>query len=129
MSDNHMVKYFGKELERIDLLIVAMDSLAETHFARAIHALIRLDAKLGNKVRDRDVRIDGLEREIKERIVRMLALRQPMASDLRVAFAALKTSNDLEGIGSYAKNVATRFLVLVLSPAMSSTLTISRMRT
>ena len=129
MSDDYIIKSFGEELKRIDLLIVEIGSLAETQFALPIHALVRLDAKLGNKVRDRDARIDGLEREIKERIVRMLALRQPMASDLRVAFAALKTSNDLERIGNCAKNVAKRFLVLVLSPAMSSTLTISRMRT
>ena len=129
MSDDHMVKSFGEELERIDLLIVEMNSLAETQFALPIHALVRLDAKLGNKVRDRDARIDGLEREIKERIVRMLALRQPMASDLRFAIAALKVSNDLERVGDYAKNVAKCFLVLVLSPAMSSTPTISRMAT
>ena len=129
MSDDHIVKSFGEELERIDLLIVEMGGLVETQLALAIHALIRRDTELANQVRDSDARIDDLEREVNERIVRMLALRQPMAGDLRVAIAALKISNDLERIGDYAKNVAKRSLVLVQSPAMSSTLTISRMGT
>ena len=127
MSDERIVKSFGEELERIDLLIVEMGGLAETQLALAIRALVRRNTELANQVRDSDVRIDDLEREINERIVRMLALRQPMAGDLRVAIAALKISNDLERVGDYAKNVAKRSLVLVQSPAMSSTLTISRM--
>ena len=127
MSDEHIVKSFGEELERIDLLIVEMGGLAENQLALAIRALVRRNTELANQVRDSDVRIDDLEREINERIVRMLALRQPMAGDLRVAIAALKISNDLERVGDYAKNVAKRSLVLVQSPAMSSTLTISRM--
>ena len=127
MSDEHIVKSFGEELERIDLLIVEMGGLAETQLALAIRALVRRDTELANQVRDSDARIDDLERDVNERIVRMLALRQPMAGDLRVAIAALKISNDLERIGDYAKNVAKRSLVLVQSPAMSSTLTISRM--
>jgi phosphate transport system protein len=127
MSDERIVKSFGEELERIDLLIVEMGGLAETQLALAIRALVRRNTELANQVRDSDMRIDDLEREINERIVRMLALRQPMAGDLRVAIAALKISNDLERVGDYAKNVAKRSLVLVQSPAMSSTLTISRM--
>jgi len=127
MNDEHIVKSFGEELERIDLLIVEMGGLAETQLALAIRALVRRDTELANQVRDSDARIDDLERDVNERIVRMLALRQPMAGDLRVAIAALKISNDLERIGDYAKNVAKRSLVLVQSPALSSTLTISRM--
>ena len=127
MSDEHIVKSFGEELERIDLLIVEMGGLVENQLALAIRALVRRNTELANQVRDSDVRIDDLEREINERIVRMLALRQPVAGDLRVAIAALKISNDLERVGDYAKNVAKRSLVLVQSPAMSSTLTISRM--
>jgi phosphate transport system protein len=129
MNDAHIVTSFGEELERIDQLIVEMGGLAETQLAAAIRALVRRDAELANEVRDNDARIDDLEREVNERIVRILALRQPMAGDLRIAIAALKISNELERIGDYAKNVAKRSMVLVQSPAMSSTLTISRMGT
>jgi phosphate transport system protein len=129
MSDDHIVKSFGEELELIDRLIVEMGSLAETQLSLAIRALVRRDTELANQVHDSDVRIDGLEREINEQIVRMLALRQPMGSDLRVTIAALKISNDLERIGDCAKNVAKRSLVLVQSPAMSVSFTISRMGT
>ncbi len=129
MTDDHIVKSFGEELDRIDQLIVEMGGLAETQLASAIRALVRRDSDLANDVREGDARIDELEREINDRIVRILALRQPMAGDLRVAIAALKISNELERIGDYAKNVAKRSVVLVQSPAMSSTLTISRMGT
>ena len=129
MTGDHIVKSFGEELDRIDQLIVEMGGLAETQLASAIRALVRRDADLANDVREGDARIDDLEREINDRIVRILALRQPMAGDLRVAIAALKISNELERIGDYAKNVAKRSVVLVQSPAMSSTLTISRMGT
>jgi phosphate transport system protein len=129
MTDDHIVKSFGDELERIDQLIVEMGGLAETQLASAIRALVRRDTDLADEVRASDVRMDDLEREINDRIIRILALRQPMAADLRVAIAALKISNELERIGDYAKNVAKRSLVLVQSPAMSPTLTISRMGT
>ena len=102
-----------------------MDGLAETKLALVIHTLIRRDAKFANKVRDSEAYIDGFEREINERILRMVALRQLMASGLCVAFAVLKISNNLERIGDYAKNVTKRFHILVRSPAMSSTSTIS----
>lgn len=129
MTDDHIVKSFGEELDRIDQLIVEMGGLAETQLASAIRALVRRDSDLANDVREGDARIDELEREINDRIVRILALRQPMAGDLRIAIAALKISNELERIGDYAKNVAKRSVVLVQSPAMSSTLTVSRMGT
>jgi phosphate transport system protein len=129
MGDEHIVKSFGEELERIDQIIFEMGGLAETQLASAIRALVRRDAELAAEVMDGDARIDDLEREVNERIVRLLALRQPMANDLRVAIAALKISNELERIGDYAKNVAKRTVVLVQSPALAATLTISRMAT
>ena len=129
MGDDHIVKSFGGELKHIDQLIVEMGGHAETQLASAIRALVRRDADLANKVIEGDQRLDVLEVQINENIVRVLALRQPMANDLRVAIAALKISNELERIGDLAKNVAKRTLVLTQSPAMAATLTISRMGT
>ncbi len=129
MGENHIVKSFGEELKQIDQLIVEMGGLAETQLASSIRALVRRDAELASKVVEGDKRIDELEREVNDDIIRVLALRQPMANDLRVAISALKISNELERIGDYAKNVAKRTLVLTQSPAMGATLTISRMGT
>lgn len=129
MGDDHIVKSFGDELKHIDQLIVEMGGLVETQLASATTALVRRDVELAKSVTGRDDRVDDLEREVNDSIVRVLALRQPMANDLRMAISALKISNELERVGDYAKNIAKRTLVLAQSPAMAPTLTISRMST
>ena len=74
-----------------------------------------------------DVRIDQLERQISAQTIRMLALRQPMAQDLRQVVAALKISSDIERIGDYAANVAKRAIALTQSPPMRPVGGIARM--
>ena len=85
-----------------------MGGLAEAQLAGAIDAMVRRDTDLAEGRRTA-TRIDALEQDVDGLAVRLLALRQPMANDLReVIIAALKISSDLERIGDYAKNIAKR---------------------
>jgi phosphate transport system protein len=97
-----------------------MGGLAERQVADATRALVRRDTELASDVVSRDTQIDALEREIESFAVRLLALRQPMAGDLRVIIAAMKASNDLERIGDYARNAAKRSIVLASLSSIGS---------
>jgi phosphate transport system protein len=97
-----------------------MGGLAERQVADATRALVRRDTELASEVVQRDVQLDALEREIEGFSVQLLALRQPMAADLRVIIAAMKVSNDLERIGDYAANAAKRAIVLASLPSLGS---------
>ena len=123
----HIVKSFDSELKRLSQVIARMGGLAEAQLQRAIEALVRRDAEAATQVVQDDARIDALEHEIGNMTVRMLALRQPMAKDLREVVAALKISSDLERIGDYATNVAKRAIALSRSPAVKPAHAIPRM--
>jgi phosphate transport system protein len=97
-----------------------MGGLAERQVADATRALVRRDTTLAAEVVSRDAQIDALEREVEAFCVRLLALRQPMAADLRVVIAAMKASNDIERIGDYAANAAKRAIVLASLPSIGS---------
>ncbi|MGV8995557.1 MAG: phosphate signaling complex protein PhoU [Parvibaculaceae bacterium] len=111
MTD-HTVKSFQEELDAIAASIAQMGGLTESQLAGAIEAVSRRDSELANMAVSQDRRIDMLEREIEARAVRVIALRQPMASDLREAISAIKISSDLERIGDLSKNIAKRALVI-----------------
>ena len=123
----HIVKSFDSELKRLSQVIAEMGGLAEAQLQRAIEALAQRDAEAAAQVVQDDARIDALEHEIGNMTVRMLALRQPMAKDLREVVAALKISSDLERIGDYATNVAKRAIALSRSPAVKPAHAIPRM--
>jgi len=123
----HIVKSFDSELKRLSQVIAEMGGLAEAQLQRAIEALAQRDAEAAAQVVQDDARIDALEHEIDNMTVRMLALRQPMAKDLREVVAALKISSDLERIGDYATNVAKRAIALSRSPAVKPAHAIPRM--
>lgn len=110
--DGHTVRSFEDELTQLTNVIVRMGGLAEAQLAGAIHAVVRRDSDLSSRVIASDVKIDEMEQEIHAATVRLLALRQPVADDLRAIVAALKISADLERIGDYAANVAKRSMVL-----------------
>lgn len=112
MNDDHIVKSFDGELSRLNNIILQMGGMAESQLISAIRAIVKRDSALAGKVVVADQRIDRLEREVQEFTVRLLALRQPMADDLRAIVAALKISNDLERIGDLAKNIAKRALTI-----------------
>ena len=125
---DHTVKAFENEISQLRGLISEMGGLAEVAIRDAIEALIRYDEDLARKVVDNDARIDALEAEVDRLAVRTIALRAPMADDLRDVIAALKISGVVERIGDYSKNIAkrvTRFEMpsrlepLTLIPAMA----------
>jgi phosphate transport system protein len=108
MAENHTVKAFDNEITQLRGLIAEMGGLAETAIAKAIEALIQHDEELGQRVVADDAKLDALEAEVDQLAVRIIALRAPMADDLRDVIAALKISGVVERIGDYAKNIAKR---------------------
>lgn len=120
MPTDHIVRSYDEDLRKLRDMTARMGGLAERQVADATRALVRRDTDLAAEVVSRDAQIDALEREIETFCVRLLALRQPMASDLRVVIAAMKASNDIERIGDYAANGAKRAIVLASLPSIGS---------
>jgi phosphate transport system protein len=127
MVSEHTVKSYDDELKNLNQTIAQMGGLAEAQLQSAIEALVRRDSDLAGQVVQSDARIDELEHQISIMAVRMLALRQPMAQDLREVVAALKISSDLERIGDYAANVAKRAIALSHTPPIQPANGIPRM--
>lgn len=107
-STGHTVKAFDEELDQLRAGICEMGGLAEAAIREAMEALVRRDAAAAAGVVERDRRIDALEAEIERQAVQIIALRAPMADDLREVVAALKIAGVVERIGDYAKNIAKR---------------------
>jgi phosphate transport system protein len=106
------MKSFEQELSRLDGLITDMGGMVERQVALASASVLERDAEAAAAVVEADRQVDALERECEQFVIRLLALRQPLAQDLRRIVAVLKISGELERIGDYAKNVAKRGLVL-----------------
>ena len=124
---DHTVKSFDAELEGLTAKVSEMGGLAEAELTGAIEAVSRRDTALAERIILDDVRVDQLGRQIEAQAIRLLALRQPMADDLRETLAAIKMSVDLERIGDLAKNVAKRALVLNREPPVRLTQSVGRM--
>lgn len=116
----HIVKSYGADLRRLADITAEMGGLVESQVNDAVTALVRRDTALAARVVESDPRVDSLQREIEGFAVRLLALRQPVGSDLRVVIATFKIAGDLERIGDYAANAAKRSLVLSQLPVVSS---------
>jgi phosphate transport system protein len=114
-SHEHIVRSFDKEMSRLTGEIAAMGHLAVAQLEAAMAALAGRDSAAARHVVDHDDALDAQERRISDDVVRLLALRQPMARDLREILAALRIASDIERIGDYAANVAKRSLTLNLS--------------
>jgi phosphate transport system protein len=108
MVAEHTVKAFDEDMTRLRGLVAEMGGLAELSIAEAMDALLTGNEVLAAGVIARDKRIDMLEGEVDRLSVRVLALRAPMADDLREVIAALKIAGVIERIGDYAKNIAKR---------------------
>src|SRR6204780_4524 len=126
MTD-HTVKSFGEQLEALSALVAQMGGLAEAQFAAAIEAIARRDSVAAERAVAGDARIDELQQQVEDRALKLLALRQPMAVDLRETLAAIKTASELERIGDLAKNIAKRALVLNREPPIRLTQSLARM--
>jgi phosphate transport system protein len=116
MVSEHIIKSYDQELQRLDNSIAEMGGMAESQLAAAIDAVSKRDGDLASSVIEADAKVDELEHEVEAQVVRLLALRQPLARDLRQIVAALKTSTDLERICDYAANVAKRAIALNQAP-------------
>jgi phosphate transport system protein len=124
----HTVKAFDEDITRLRGLIAEMGGLAELAIGEAMQALVSGDEELARGVVARDKKLDELEAEVDALAIRTIALRAPMADDLREVIAALKIAGVVERIGDYAKNIAkrvgriegrSRFEPLTLLPAMA----------
>lgn len=123
----HIVKSFAEQLDSLGKSVAQMGGLAEAQFANAIEAIARRDAKLAESAVGTDARVDQLQQSIEEQALKVLALRQPMAVDLRVTLAALKIASELERIGDLAKNIGKRALLLNREPPIRLTQSLARM--
>jgi len=108
----HTLKAFDEDLDRLRALIAEMGGLAEHAIGEAMRCLIQRDVDGAMAIVRDDVKLDKLEIEAERRVVQLIALRAPMAGDLREAVAALKISGVVERIGDYAKNIARRVPLL-----------------
>ncbi|SEO86802.1 phosphate transport system protein [Methylobacterium sp. ap11] len=109
---NHIVTSYDQELQNLRRSIAEMGGIAEKMVADSGQALLRRDAALAQSVIAVDQRLDGLQREIEEKAILLIAKRQPMAIDLRETISAIRVSGDLERIGDLAKNVAKRVVAI-----------------
>jgi phosphate transport system protein len=101
-----MERHFQRELESLKTSLIKMGSVVEENIALAIRTVLEKSDDLAHKVIETDKRVDALEIEIDNAIIDLLALQQPVASDLRFIIAAQKINNDLERIGDHAVNIA-----------------------
>lgn len=108
----HTVKAFDQELDRLNQTIARMGGMAETQLASSIEAMLNGDVALAQKVVGGDAMVDGAEETVNEQVVRLLALRQPMADDLRVIMSSIKVATALERVADHAASTARRVSVL-----------------
>jgi phosphate transport system protein len=127
MAAEHIIKSYDEELERLSKMIVEMGGLAESQLAAAVEVVIERDSDRAIRVIEGDAQVDQLERDLDNLAIRLLALRQPMARDLREIVAALKIASDLERICDYAANVAKRSIALSQSPPVGPVHALPRM--
>ena len=124
----HTVKAYGDELNQLTAEVARMGGLAEAQVADAVDSVARRDVALARAVVDRDARLDAMHRDIERKAIRLIALRQPVASDLRRTLASMKLAMDLERTGDLAKNIAKRGLILAEGePMQPLTRSIERM--
>ena len=123
----HIVKSFDEQLVAIRAKISEMGGVAEELLSGALSSVQERNAELAETVIKRDKRLDEMEMEVEELVTRIIALRQPMALDLRVLMAALKISATLERVGDLSKNVARRSIALATTRPNTVTPSIVRM--
>lgn len=125
--NDHTVKAFDEDITRLRGLIGEMGGLAEVAIEEALASLVTGDKERAQKVVESDKKLDELEMQVDKLAIRVIALRAPMADDLREVIAALKIAGVVERIGDYSKNIAKRvgsvegrdrFEPLTLLPAM-----------
>ena len=107
-----MPKHLQRQIEQLKQKILFVGSMVEAAIANAVAALVTRDESIARKVLEEDAEIDRMEVDVEEDCLKILALYQPVAVDLRFVVAVLKINNDLERMGDLAKNIAKRVLFL-----------------
>ncbi len=110
--EQHIVSAFTEELEELSSHLLRMGGLAEAMIRDSCRAVVTLDTELAQTVIDRDQDLDIQETECEREVVRLLALRQPLARDLREVIGAIKLAGAIERLGDLAKNIAKRSFAL-----------------
>ena len=121
MDSEHIAKSYDDELFQLDNLIAEMGGLCEVQLSQAVEAMVNRDVNLASNVIENDKKIDDMEHQVDSQAVSLIALRQPMAEDLRMIIAALKVATNLERVGDYAKNIAKRSITLSQSAHVGGT--------
>src|SRR5260370_13208760 len=106
MASDHILKRFDEELERLNATINEMGGLTESQFAKALAAVRDRDTQTAEEVIADDARVDALDAAVQEQTVKLLALRQPMAVDLRGVLSSIKIPAPLDRTPNYAKTTA-----------------------
>ena len=128
INRTHIASAFDRDLEAIQALIMRMGGLVEAAIENSSQALLDGDVELANATRRGDKAIDALEVQVNEEAARLIALRQPIATDLRTVLTVFRISAALERVGDYAKNIAKRTEILAdLHPVEGSTVALKRM--
>ena len=109
----HIVRSYEDELNSLTAETARMGGLTESLIADSLAAVTKRNQELAAQVVVRDEKLDEAERDIERKTIRLIALRQPVADDLRRAVAAMKVANNLERCGDLAKNIAKRTLVII----------------
>jgi phosphate transport system protein len=115
-----MAVLLQKELEQLKKRILSLGAMVEEHVSMAIKAFGKRDANLAEEVIKADARVDEIEVEVEEECLKILALHQPVAVDLRFITAVIKINNDLERIGDEAVNIAERVVYLASRPPIEA---------
>ncbi|MEN8133602.1 MAG: phosphate signaling complex protein PhoU [Pseudomonadota bacterium] len=113
-----MTLHFLREMDRLNTHLIDIGNKIETQVSMAFNAVIQLDEAAARRVIKGDVEIDNVEIQMEEECLKLLALYQPVASDLRLIVSVLKINADLERIGDHAKNIAETAIKLSADPAM-----------
>lgn len=107
-NHTHIVTAYGEELDKLADELARMGGLVETQLEAAIAAVVRRDSSVVPEVRQREGQVNAMQTDIEKRVIRLFALRQPLATDLRMTISSLKIASDLERVGDLAKNIAYR---------------------
>ena len=126
-SEHHIVKSYDEELHKLEDALARMCGLAEAQFADALHVLADRDSDLATRVISGDQAVDECEEFVAEQTVRLLALRAPVADDLRMVITSLKVAGDIERIADHIANTAKRALVLNQAPPVAPMRSLGRL--
>ena len=121
MDEKHIVSAFDRDLSELNDMVARLGVMARDQLAAALAALATHNASHIETIVSGDTALDELERTINERAIEIIAMRSPMATDLRRIVVALKVSSVLERIGDYAKNIAKRSRVIIGEDEASDT--------